>query len=316
MPSRSVEGGCADVRTGEVRVAGVRSPFIEAGPTGADEAVVFLHGNPGSSSDWADLAARVGTFGRAVALDMPGFGHADKPESFEYAVGGYARHLSGALDELKIRRAHLVLHDFGGAWGLAWAAAHPDAFASVVLIDVGVMPGYRWHYLARIWRAPLLGELFMATASRPGFHLLFKHGNPRGLPGAFIDRMYDDFDRGTRRAVLRLYRATDASRELEPLAAALRPLSRPALVIWGKRDPYVPVRYAEQQRDVFPDARVLVLERSGHWPFIDDPVAVADAMVPFLREQEAARMLEDSGAGDGAADRLEPHFGPEDGVAK
>jgi len=273
------------LRAGEIRVGGVRSPLLEGGRPESDEAVVFVHGNPGSSRDWTRLATAVAAFGRVVALDMPGFGGADKPPGFEYTVRGYARHLAGALAGLHIRRAHLVLHDFGGPWGLAWAATHPNEFATATLIDTGVLSGYRWHYLARIWRTPLLGELFQATATRRGFHLLRKHGNPRGLPREFVAQMFDDYDRGTRRAVLKLYRATSDPGRMEEMAQALRPLARPALVVWGKHDPYIPVRYAERQREVFPSAKVVVLERSGHWPFADDPDAVAQAVLPFLREQ-------------------------------
>ncbi len=165
-----------------VTVGGVSSPYLRSGPQDTEEGVVFLHGNPGSSQDWYRLLSRVGEFGRALAPDMPGFGRADKPEDFDYTVEGYARHLDGVLKELGVRRAHLVLHDFGGPWGLAWAAQNPDGFASAVLINTGVFLGYRWHYLARIWRTSLLGEVFMATTTRPGFRLLLKHGNPRGRP--------------------------------------------------------------------------------------------------------------------------------------
>jgi pimeloyl-ACP methyl ester carboxylesterase/flavin-dependent dehydrogenase len=290
-PSRQDETGTPSspstsrpLRTGKVSVAAVRSPIIEAGPERAEEAVVFVHGNPGSSLDWVELVRAVGAFGRAVALDMPGFGRADKPHDFDYTVDGYARHLGGALGDLGVRRAHLVLHDFGGPWGLTWAIAHPEAFASVTLINIGLLLDYRWHYLARIWRMPLVGELFMATATRPGFRLLLKHGNPRGLPRPMVDRMFDDFDAGTRRAVLRLYRATDKPAEKAlPMADALRRLRRPALVVWGKHDPYLPVTLAERQREVFADAQVVVLEGSGHWPFADDPEQVAGVVVPFLR---------------------------------
>jgi pimeloyl-ACP methyl ester carboxylesterase len=272
-----------------VAVAGVHSPYIACGNRDSGDAVVFIHGNPGSSEDWRSLVARVGTFGRAIAIDMPGFGKADKPNDFEYRVAGYARHLDGALKELGIQRVHLVLHDFGGAWGLAWAAAHPGQLASVTLINIGLMPGYRWHYLARIWRTPVVGEIFQATATRSGFRLLLRHGNPRGLPTPFIDRMYDDYDRGTRRAVLRLYRATGSPGALAgAMGATFRQLDVPALVIWGAADPYVPVAYAERQREFFRRARVVILERSGHWPFADDPEAVDAALVPFLREQITA----------------------------
>jgi pimeloyl-ACP methyl ester carboxylesterase len=270
---------------GHVTVNNVRSPVVDVGSR-SSEAVVFVHGNPGSRLDWTQLIDMVSRFARAVALDMPGFGDADRPVDFEYSVEGYTRHLAGALDQLCVSRAHLVLHDFGGAWGLAWAAAHAAQVGSLTLINIGVMEGYRWHYLARIWRTPVVGEMFMATTTRAGFTLLLKHGNPRGLPKPFVDQMWTHFDRGTRRAVLRLYRATsNVDRLFSRLREALTGLDVPVLVIWGKHDPYVPVRYAERQREVFPSAEVTVLDDSGHWPYADNPDAVARLMIPFLKRQ-------------------------------
>jgi pimeloyl-ACP methyl ester carboxylesterase len=286
------------LRESAVVVDGVRSPTLEGGPADAAEAVVFVHGNPGSSRDWDNLAVRVSEFSRVVALDMPGFGRADKPADFDYSVAGYARHLAGALDTLGVRRAHLVLHDFGGPWGLAWAAAHPNELASVALINTGVPLDYRWHYLAKIWQTPIAGELFMATATRAGFGLLLKHGNPRGLPKAFVDRMYRDFDSGTRNAVLKLYRATrDAASLGRAQAQALSVIPwRATLVVWGKHDPYLPLELAHRQRAVFHAAEVVILENSGHWPFIDDPEGVANGVLPFLRRHRDDAMIAPAGA--------------------
>ena len=98
----------------EVSIRGVRSPLRQAGNPVAEEAVVFVHGNPGSSEDWSDLVPAVGAFGRAVAYDMPGFGHADKPADFPYTMDGLATHLGDLLASLGIRRVHQVLHDGGG----------------------------------------------------------------------------------------------------------------------------------------------------------------------------------------------------------
>ena len=90
----------------------------------------------------------------------------------------------------------------------------------------------------------------------------------------------------TQRAVLKLYRNTrnteDGARQL---TQALRPLDLPALVIWGAHDPYISVKFAERQREVFPRAEIAVLSDSGHWPFVDNPQAVAQALLPFLRRQ-------------------------------
>jgi pimeloyl-ACP methyl ester carboxylesterase len=269
-----------------VSIDGIRTPVLELGPSEATEGVVFVHGNPGSIRDWDSLARGVAKFGRALAMDMPGFGTADKPEHFDYSVPGYARHLGRLLAERGVRRAHLVMHDFGGPWGLAWAANNPQAVGSVTCINTGVLSGYRGHYLARIWQTPILGELFMATTTKAGMRLLLRHGNPRGLPSEYFDHAYQSFDRGTRRAVLKLYRNTrkidDAAR---PLTVALRPLDLPALIVWGAHDPYIPLPFAERQREVFLHAEIKILIGSGHWPFADDPASVAQAVLPFLRRQ-------------------------------
>ena len=59
-------------------------------------------------------------------------------------------------------------------------------------------------------------------------------------------------------------------------------------MIWGKRDLFLPYRYAFTQREIFPEASIHLLNRSGHFPYADDPEAVADLLLPFLRAQTAA----------------------------
>jgi pimeloyl-ACP methyl ester carboxylesterase len=277
----------APIEVRQVVVGGVRSPVLQAGPADTAEAVVFVHGNPGPAEDWRDLVRRAGEFARAVAPDMPGYGNADKPRDFPYTVAGYAAHLDGVLSELGITRAHLVMHDFGGPWGLTWAAAHPDAFASATLVNTGVLLDYRWHHYAKVWRTPGLGELFQATTTRPAFRTLVGRENPR-LPRAALDRLYDvSKSWPTKRAVLKLYRASPAQ-AMGSLRDPLRALDRPALVVWGTGDAYIPWQQAERQRESFPSARIALLEGLGHWPFLEDPGRVNEQVVPFLREVTAA----------------------------
>jgi pimeloyl-ACP methyl ester carboxylesterase len=286
---RLTSGGTPDVPGGlgltDVRVDGVRSPVLVGGPPASDEAVVFVHGTPGSSRDWQRPMAQVSTFARCVAPDMPGYADADKPDSFDYTTEGYARHLGGILEQLTVRRAHLVLHDLGGPWGLAWAADNPARLASLTLIDIGALPRYRWHWFARLYRTPVLGEVLLATITRPGLALVLRPGNPRPLPVTFIDGAVRQYrDAGTRRAVLRFYRATpDLGSVTVRAAASLREANPPTLVIWGAEDPYVPVRYAEVQREYFPRAQIVTMARSGHWPLVDDPDGVVSLLVSFLR---------------------------------
>jgi pimeloyl-ACP methyl ester carboxylesterase len=160
---------------------------------------------------------------------------------------------------------------------------HADRVASVTLIDTGILPGYRWHRLARVWRTPVIGELFQATATRAMFRRLLNANEPRGLPRAFVYQMYDHYDRRTRRAVLRLYRATDdPGAAATEFAAYMREKDIPALVIWGEHDAYLPWQFAARQREAFPSADVHVLPASGHWPYADAPETVERLLVAFV----------------------------------
>jgi pimeloyl-ACP methyl ester carboxylesterase len=269
-----------------VEVAGAGSPVIEAGSPDAREAVVFLHGNPGSSSDWTALVAAAGELGRAIALDMPGFGKAQVPAGFGYDVSSYADFLQQAFEQLQVERAHLVLHDFGGPFGLFWGVSHPQAWASVVLLNVGVLPGYTWHSMAKRWRTPIVGELVQAWIPRVAWRRTMQSSSPRGLPAEFVEKMYEDYDRTTRQTVLRLYRNTpDPGTTAAELGAAIAALRKPALVVWGAADPFLGVEYAERQREFFDVQEVVILERSSHWPFQDDPASVENAVLPFLAAQ-------------------------------
>jgi len=275
------------LQSSSLRACGIRTRVLQGGQDlKATEAVVFVHGNPGSSEDWRLLMQAVAPHGRVVALDMPGFGQADKPADYPYSVEGGTAFLTEALKQLGVVRAHLVLHDFGGPWGLMWAAMNPLGLASLTLINTGVLKGYRWHYMARIWRTPLLGELQQLITTRSGFKWVISVGCPKGLPLEFINRMYQDLDWGTKRAILKLYRATgDLDNRSQALGKMLAPLNPPTLVVWGAADPYLPARYAEQQKETFAQAQVVLLPQSGHFPFADDPQGVAQAVVPFLRQQ-------------------------------
>src|SRR5262249_12056576 len=86
--------------------------------------------------------------------------------------------------------AHMAAHVLGGRGARGGPPRHADALASATLINSGVLIDYRWHRYARIWRTPVLGEIFQATASRPAFRLLLGRENPR-LTRDHIDRIYD-----------------------------------------------------------------------------------------------------------------------------
>jgi pimeloyl-ACP methyl ester carboxylesterase len=266
-----------------ISIDGTWTRLLQAGPHQASEAVVFIHGNPGSASDWTGLVEEVGSGRRAIAFDLPDFGQTAAGEEFGHTVQEYADFVDVALKTLGITRAILVLHDFGGPIGLTWAAANTLKVGGVALIDTGILADYKWHRMARIWQTPGLGKLANASITRPIFRRLVAGPEPRGLPDDFLDEMYDNFDRRTKAAVIDLYRdAKKIGKESKLLIPPLAEADIPALVLWGAGDSYLPPAMAERQKEPFPSAEVHILPGSGHWPFIDDPATVNRLLGDFL----------------------------------
>jgi hypothetical protein len=157
----------------------------------------------------------------------------------------------------------------------------------------GILIGYQDHHIARAWKTPKLGEQMMSGTNRESFARAIQAHSPRPLPREFIDRNYDTFDRRTRCAILRLYRAMpDLNALAREHAERLRPYDRPALVIWGDRDPFLPHHTTNGNREGFPRADVHVYENSGHWPYVDEEERTVELMSPFLR----AHVVEQAGA--------------------
>jgi pimeloyl-ACP methyl ester carboxylesterase len=286
MSLSQVEVAAPEVRAGELTAVGMRTRVLEAGPADEEEAVVFLHGGPGSANDWDLLLPRVGEFARAVAYDLPGWGESEKPSTWSYTADAYATFIAGTFHELGIRRAHLVLGDIGAGGALLWAASHPDAFASVVLVSGGVLIDFRWHVVGRLHRVPVVGDV-AARLGNLSFGMFMRLYEPK-LAKPHLERMRRGFGWPTRRALLRFWRAEQAEgRGLERIAPVLRALDRPALVIWGARDRLASVEQAERQRESFPSADIVVFEESFHYPLFDQPERGIETVVPFLRRQFA-----------------------------
>ena len=254
-----------------------------AGRAGTDSApVLYVHGVPTSSDDWIPFLERTG----GLAPDLLGFGRSGKGGQNDYSLDGIARFVERFLDEVvpaRPERVRLVVHDWGAA-ALAFAQRHPQRIERLVVIDaVPLLPGYRWHRVARAWRTRFIGEMAMGLTLRATMERSLRPAFAGGkVPPGFVEAAMRHFDQGTQRAILRLYRS--APEEL--LAAAgdnLSHLTAPALVVWGARDPYISPRFGDRYADELPHARVEHVEDAGHWPWLDRPDLI-DRIATFLDE--------------------------------
>ena len=107
--------------------------------------MVFFHGEPTWSFLWRKVIPPVSDAGfRCLAPDLAGFGRSDKPTDFDFY--SYDRHteLAGTLlEDLDLREATVVVHDWGGPIGLRLAVEHPERISRLVIMDTGLFTGHQ-----------------------------------------------------------------------------------------------------------------------------------------------------------------------------
>ncbi len=106
--------------------------------SGSGTALVFLHGNPGSSHTWRNVLPHVGR-GRLLAPDLIGMGRSGKP-AIPYLFDDHARYLDTWFDALELDRVVLIGHDWGGALAFDWAARHPERVLGIAFLESIVKP--------------------------------------------------------------------------------------------------------------------------------------------------------------------------------
>jgi pimeloyl-ACP methyl ester carboxylesterase len=240
--------------------------------------ILYVHGVPTGSWDWVPFLERTG----GLAPDLPGFGRSAKPADFPYSIEGYDRFLEAFCSAAGLGRFSMLVHDWGAA-ALAFAQRFPERIERLVVLgSVPLLPGYRWHRIARIWRTPLLGELFMGFSTKWGFKQLSRESNvaPGPLPDEFIDAFWPYFDHGTQRAILKLYRSAPEE-VLARAGARLGELRCPALVLWPTRDPYIPAEFGQAYVDALGGPAELEIVEAGHWSWLDRPELI-DRVAAFL----------------------------------
>ena len=246
---------------------------------GTGPPILFLHGNPDTGELWRGVISRLDADHRCLAPDLPGFGRSIVRGDFDCRLETMADFVDRLVTAIGVDEPiFLAVHDFGGPYGLSWAIRHPHKVRRIAILDSLYFADYRWHFWARVWRTPLLGELSMWCMNRWIFAWELRRGSRRLAP----EHIRDTWQRvhpAMKRMVLRLYRATDPENfrgwqeELHALARRL-----PVRVLWGAHDPYIPVPWARR----FGTADVRVFEDCGHWLPAEAPARVAEDLGQFF----------------------------------
>lgn len=241
--------------------------------------IVMVHGTPTWSFLYRHLIKALRGRYRCVVPDHLGFGLSDRPVGWSYRPQDQARNLARFVESLRLRDLTLVVHDFGGPIGLAYALEHPENVRRLVLFNT-----WMWSF-ADDRRFRLVGRLL---GSRPGrvlyerfafaVRVMFRHGiaaRARYTPA--VERHYLRAADGHATWVY-AREVLGSSAWYESLWQRRARLARiPALLLWGMRDPAF-ARFLPRWRSVLERAQVIELADCGHAP----PEERAPEILPFL----------------------------------
>lgn len=110
------------------------------------QTVVFVHGNPASAAEFGPVIHQLSDQFRCIAPDHLGFGESERPTDWDYLPHNHAANLGHLLDSLDLRQVTMVVGDWGGPIGLAWALKHPERIQRLVVTNTWLWPVNRSPY--------------------------------------------------------------------------------------------------------------------------------------------------------------------------
>ncbi|OBH83135.1 epoxide hydrolase [Mycobacterium scrofulaceum] len=262
---------------------------------GRGEPVLLLHGYPQSASCWRHQIEALSGGHHVVAPDWPGFGRSDPPSSAPTYDNEVDR-IERFVKELGWQRFNLCAHDYGGFIGLGYAIRHPERVLRLALLNT------RAHGVFRPWFLRFSrGQHWIATRpalSRAAQHLPLERLHHLAL-GRY--RKLGCFDATLEAEYLGWMRSPEGKRRfwnffahypvpaVPWLAEGLGRIRCPVAVIWGDRDPYIPLRTARELAAAIPHAELIRLSGADHYVMEERPHEVTAALLRLLSAPVAAR---------------------------
>ena len=282
-----------------VEVDGVGIFYREAGPTLAPT-ILLLHGFPSSSREFDALITLLATKYHVVAPDYPGFGRSDapSPNEYTYTFDHLAQTISGLLEQLKISRCAMYLHDYGAPIGFRILLAHPDRLSALIVQNGNVYQaglGVKWTKIAEFWANrkahPEVLDAFLSFEATKQRHVAGTTHPERYNPDTWNDE-YAGLSRPGQREIqgdlLYDYRTNVAS--YPKWQAWLHEHQPPTLIVWGRHDPSFIAAGAEAFLKDLPDAEVHLLD-AGHFALDEQTDAIAELMLRFMAAHPVGQQL-------------------------
>ncbi len=262
---------------------------------GEEPAIVLMHGFPDDHRIYDKLAPLLSPR-RVVTFDWLGYGRSDRTDKVGSTAEDHGSELKAVLDGLGITRAVLVGHDASGPDAVAFAVAHPERVAHLVLLNTffGHQPSLKLPEMIRLLADPAFSALADAMVSDEAQRLwLLQHTatrwdmnalDPEGiavqsiLPQFFGDANQPDAIAAIRAWTAELFDALDKQDALID-SEALRNIEVPVSIIFGEKDRYLTPSLGAEIARLFGNLSLHIVEDAAHWPQHDQPEVVAELLM-------------------------------------
>ena len=280
-----------------VTLHGRQLAYREAGAGEGKPTLLLIHGMAGSSTTWREMIPRLERYFHIIAPDLPGHGESSL-EFDDYSLGAMASALRDLLVVKRINRCTVIGQSLGGGVALQFVYQYPEFCERIVLIGSGGL-GREVNWILRILAVP--GAELLLTAGAAPF--LVNTGNAvrgffrsKGVHAAALSESWAAYEslgeRGHRRAFFKTLRAVVDNKGQAVSATNRLHLAGqlPFQLIWGDRDPIIPISHGHATHDAIPGSRLSIVPGAGHYPHVEDPAAVEEVMMDFVTSTVPGRI--------------------------
>jgi Predicted hydrolases or acyltransferases (alpha/beta hydrolase superfamily) len=264
-----------------ISVQGIKTFYVERGK---GKTLLFLHGWGASSYSWRNNFLFLCQAFHAIAIDLKGFGLTEKPKG-NYDLNEFTEHVKKFIDLLGLEKVSLVGNSMGGSIAINLAYNYDKVIDRVILINSTVIANNNSiPFLFRIISIKPIGELlsFFMINKRTVVNTLNQvYYNKDKINEESIDGYYKPLKlKGTRRVLLNSLRNISKFN----ISDYLEKLNKKFLIIWGEKDPWLPVEHAYIIHKKIKNSKLIIIPETGHVPHEEKPEIVNEAIINFMNE--------------------------------
>ena len=262
---------------------GLTTRLFDSGGSGTP--LLLLHGLGLSLEIWSKVVPALSAKHRVIAFDFPGYGEADRPDA-AYDGAFFAAQVEAVVEALGLDRVDLVGSSLGASTIVRFSARNLARIRRAVLMAPGGF-GRDTHPILRAPCVPVIGyALGKPTWLSNAYALRLSMNDPAFATSELIGLAARHARRdGSHRAFVRTVTtglSLSGVKNTEAFAVTAAAMACPALVLWGKQDKVFPVAQAAVAGRVLPDARVIEIDRCGHYPQWEQPDRMAAEVLAFI----------------------------------